>query len=148
GQQPRRFDQWIQLRKPEEINQPRRRFFGTAALTIAGAQLALNGFAEAHPSKVEQAGVRSIKPETNVVWLFEADRRWPSGVGAGEGTQEVRQEASQGGERPEGDADADCPQEAGPRRARQRGRRPNSSANQPELRSATSFGSGHRIVRC
>ncbi len=46
------------IKKPEEINQPRRRFFGTAALTIAAAQLALNSFAEAQPSKAEQAGVR------------------------------------------------------------------------------------------
>ena len=53
------------IKKPEEINQPRRRFFGTAALTIAAAQLALNSFAEARPSKAEQAGVRSIKPGTN-----------------------------------------------------------------------------------
>ena len=53
------------IKKPEEINQPRRRFFGTAALTITAAQLALNSFAEAQPSKAEQAGVRSIKPGTN-----------------------------------------------------------------------------------
>jgi len=53
------------IKKPEEINQPRRRFFGTAALTIAAAQLALNSFAEAQPSKAEQAGVRPIKPGTN-----------------------------------------------------------------------------------
>ncbi len=53
------------IKKPEEINQPRRRFFGTAALTIAAAQLALNSFAEAQPSKAEQAGVRSIEPGTN-----------------------------------------------------------------------------------
>src|SRR6516165_6950198 len=53
------------IKKPEEINHPRRRFFGTAALTIAAAQLALNSFAEAQPSKAEQAGVRPIKPGTN-----------------------------------------------------------------------------------
>ena len=53
------------IKKPEQINQPRRRFFGTAALTIAAAQSALNSFAEAQPSKAEQAGVRSIKPGTN-----------------------------------------------------------------------------------
>jgi hypothetical protein len=39
-------------------------FFGTAALTIAGAQLALNGFAEAN--QASRAGRRaSIKPGTN-----------------------------------------------------------------------------------
>ena len=53
------------IKKPEEINQPRRRFLGTAALTIAAAQLALNSFAEAQPSKAKQAGMRSIKPGTN-----------------------------------------------------------------------------------
>src|SRR5271169_3225725 len=53
------------IKKPEEISQPRRRFFGTAALTIAAAQLALNSFAEAQQSKAEQAGARSIKPGTN-----------------------------------------------------------------------------------
>ena len=53
------------IKKHEEINQPRRRFFGTAALTIAAAQFALNSFAEAQPSKAEQAGVRPIKPGTN-----------------------------------------------------------------------------------
>src|SRR5271169_6032661 len=53
------------IKKPEEISQPRRRFFGTSALTIAAAQLALNSFAEAQQSKAEQAGARSIKPGTN-----------------------------------------------------------------------------------
>ena len=53
------------IKKPEEINQPRRRFFGTAALTIAAAQLAFNSFAEAQPSLAEQARARSIKPSTN-----------------------------------------------------------------------------------
>ena len=35
------------IKKPEEINRPRRRFFGTPALMIAAAQLALNGYAQA-----------------------------------------------------------------------------------------------------
>ena len=53
------------IKKTEEINRPRRRFFGTAALTIAAAQLALNSFAEAQPGEAEQAGVRSIQPATH-----------------------------------------------------------------------------------
>jgi pimeloyl-ACP methyl ester carboxylesterase len=66
------------IKKPEEINHPRRRFFGTAALTIAAAQLALNGFAEAQPSKAEQAGVRSIKPGANT--SFGALRQIDAGL--------------------------------------------------------------------
>jgi pimeloyl-ACP methyl ester carboxylesterase len=53
------------IKKTEEINQPRRRFFGTAALTIAAAQLALNSFAEAQPNKAGLAGARTIKPATD-----------------------------------------------------------------------------------
>src|ERR1700739_3432149 len=53
------------IKKPEEINQLRRRFFGTAELTFAAAQLALNVFAEAQSGKAEQAGARSIKPGAN-----------------------------------------------------------------------------------
>lgn len=56
----------VTIKKSEEINQPRRRFFGTAALTIAAAQLALSSFAEAQPSKAKLAGVRTIKPGTNM----------------------------------------------------------------------------------
>ena len=35
----------------EDINHHRRRFFGTAAMTIAAAQLGMTGFAHAQPSK-------------------------------------------------------------------------------------------------
>ena len=54
------------IKASEEIDHPRRRFFGTAALTIATAQLALNSFAEAQPSKAKPAGARTIKPGTHV----------------------------------------------------------------------------------
>jgi nitrous oxide reductase len=45
----------------EEINHYRRRFFGTAAMTIAAAQLGLIGSAAAQSSKT----VPAIKPGTN-----------------------------------------------------------------------------------
>jgi pimeloyl-ACP methyl ester carboxylesterase len=44
---------------PEDINHDRRRFFGAAAMTIAAAQLVLNGSADA------QSGAAAIKPGTN-----------------------------------------------------------------------------------
>src|SRR6267154_722165 len=46
----------------DEINRARRRFFGTAAMTLAAAQLAFNGRADAQPSKAKPAGLRSVKP--------------------------------------------------------------------------------------
>ena len=39
----------------EDINQPRRRFFGTAAMTIAAAQLGLIGSADAQSGKAKAA---------------------------------------------------------------------------------------------
>src|SRR6202522_2048148 len=51
--------------KSEEINRHRRSFLGTAAATMAAAQLLLNGSAEAQPSKTKPAGMRPIKPGTN-----------------------------------------------------------------------------------
>jgi pimeloyl-ACP methyl ester carboxylesterase len=51
--------------KHEEINHPRRRFFRTAALTVAAAQLALSNSADAQSSKTKSAGRRPIKPGTN-----------------------------------------------------------------------------------
>ena len=51
--------------KFEEINQHRRSFLGTAVVTVAAAQLLLNGSAEAQPSKTRLAGMRAVKPGTN-----------------------------------------------------------------------------------
>ena len=48
----------------EDINHPRRRFFGTAALTVAAAQLGLIGSADAQ-SKAKAASLPAIKPGTN-----------------------------------------------------------------------------------
>jgi pimeloyl-ACP methyl ester carboxylesterase len=49
----------------EQINHDRRRFFGAAALTLAAAQLALNGSADAQASKAKSAELPRIKPGTN-----------------------------------------------------------------------------------
>jgi pimeloyl-ACP methyl ester carboxylesterase len=49
----------------EEIDHDRRRFFGTAAMTIAAAQLGMIGSAKAQPSKTGPADPPTIKPGTN-----------------------------------------------------------------------------------
>jgi pimeloyl-ACP methyl ester carboxylesterase len=51
--------------KSEQIDRRRRSFLGTAAVTVAAAQLLLNGSAQAQPSKTKPAGMRAIKPGTN-----------------------------------------------------------------------------------
>jgi pimeloyl-ACP methyl ester carboxylesterase len=49
----------------EEINHHRRRFFGTAAMTIAAARLIMFGSAKAQSSKTQSAHLPTIKPGTN-----------------------------------------------------------------------------------
>ena len=49
----------------EDIDLHRRRFFGTAAMSIAAAQLILSGSAHAQPSKAKPAELPNIKPGTN-----------------------------------------------------------------------------------
>jgi|SRR5262245_28691505 len=49
----------------EEINRHRRRFFGTAAMTIAAAKLGKIGSADAQSSKTTPAQLPPIKPGTN-----------------------------------------------------------------------------------
>jgi pimeloyl-ACP methyl ester carboxylesterase len=49
----------------EEIDYDRRRFFGTAAMVIAAAQLGMIGSAAAQSSKPNPASVPAIKPGTN-----------------------------------------------------------------------------------
>jgi pimeloyl-ACP methyl ester carboxylesterase len=49
----------------EEINHHRRRFFGTAALTIAAAELGMINLSAAQSSKTEAADLPTIKPRTN-----------------------------------------------------------------------------------
>jgi pimeloyl-ACP methyl ester carboxylesterase len=50
---------------PHEINHLRRRFFGTAAMTIAAAQLGMIGFARAQSGSARPARRPTIKPGTN-----------------------------------------------------------------------------------
>jgi pimeloyl-ACP methyl ester carboxylesterase len=49
----------------EEINYDRRRFCGTAAITIAAVQLGMIGSADAHSRKARPAAATTIKPATN-----------------------------------------------------------------------------------
>jgi len=49
----------------KEINGDRRRFLGAAALTVAAAQLAATGFADAKPGNANLIQVPAIKPGTN-----------------------------------------------------------------------------------
>jgi pimeloyl-ACP methyl ester carboxylesterase len=49
----------------DEINPHRRRFFGAAAMTVAAAQFALNGSAEAQPQKQKMPEMRALKAGTN-----------------------------------------------------------------------------------
>jgi len=62
----------------DEINRARRRFFGTAAMTLAAAQLAFNGKADAQPSKAKPAGLRSVKPGAHT--SFAALKQIDAGV--------------------------------------------------------------------
>jgi pimeloyl-ACP methyl ester carboxylesterase len=53
------------IKNPEQINQHRRRFLGTAAMTIAAAQLALTGSAHAEPEKAKPADLPPVKAGTH-----------------------------------------------------------------------------------
>jgi pimeloyl-ACP methyl ester carboxylesterase len=53
------------IRTSDEIDHHRRRFFGTAAMTIAATQLGMIGSAAAQPGKAKSAGVPAIKPGTH-----------------------------------------------------------------------------------
>jgi pimeloyl-ACP methyl ester carboxylesterase len=53
------------IRNPEQINQNRRRFLGTAAMTIAAAQLTLTGSAQAEPEKAKPADLPPVKAGTH-----------------------------------------------------------------------------------
>jgi pimeloyl-ACP methyl ester carboxylesterase len=50
---------------PDEINDHRRRFFGTAAMTIAATQLGMVGFAQAQSPATKTTQLPAIKPGTN-----------------------------------------------------------------------------------
>jgi pimeloyl-ACP methyl ester carboxylesterase len=49
----------------DEIDHQRRRFVGSAAMTLAAAQLALSGAEAAQPAKARPASLRAVKPGTN-----------------------------------------------------------------------------------
>lgn len=49
----------------DEINRDRRRFFGSAAMTLAAAQLSLSTTAAAETTKPIKAGATAVKPGTN-----------------------------------------------------------------------------------
>ena len=53
------------IKMSEEIDRNRRRFFGTAAMTVAAAQLGMFGSADAQLRKANPADVPTIKPGTN-----------------------------------------------------------------------------------
>ncbi|HEX3440097.1 MAG TPA: alpha/beta hydrolase [Pseudolabrys sp.] len=50
---------------PQEIDAHRRRFFGTAAMTIAAAQLGTASFAQAQSAAIKTTQIPAIKPGTN-----------------------------------------------------------------------------------
>jgi pimeloyl-ACP methyl ester carboxylesterase len=53
------------IKSSEDIDRDRRRFFGTAAMTLAAAQLAISGTAQAEPGKKSHAEIPKIKPGTH-----------------------------------------------------------------------------------
>ena len=53
------------IKMSEDINHHRRRFLGTAAMTIAAAQLVMTGSARAQPGNARPAVLPAIKPGTN-----------------------------------------------------------------------------------
>ena len=62
----------------EDINRDRRRFFGTAAMTIAAAQFALSGSVSAQSGKAKPAELPRIKPGTHT--SFGALKQIDAGV--------------------------------------------------------------------
>ena len=62
----------------EEIKNDRRRFLGTAAMTIAAAQLGMIGSAGAQSGKTKPANLPAIKPGTNT--SFGALKQIDAGV--------------------------------------------------------------------
>jgi pimeloyl-ACP methyl ester carboxylesterase len=53
------------IKMSEEIDRHRRRFFSTAAMTLAAAQLVLSGSADAQSSKAKPADLPRVKPGAN-----------------------------------------------------------------------------------
>src|ERR1700722_17217792 len=55
----------LPMNSNDECSQPRRRFLGTAALTMAAAQFGMIGGAAAQSAKAKPSNVPAIKPGTN-----------------------------------------------------------------------------------
>ena len=53
------------IKMSEDVNHHRRRFLGTAAMTIAGAQLVMTGSARAQSGNARPAALPAVKPGTN-----------------------------------------------------------------------------------
>src|ERR1700722_20231495 len=53
------------IKKSEETNYNRRRFLGVAAMTVASAEFAMLGNANAQSSETAAAGASTFKPGTN-----------------------------------------------------------------------------------
>lgn len=66
------------IKKSEQINRDRRRFFGTAAATLAAAQFRMAGLANAQPSKPISTDLPEIEPRT--VKGFAALKQIDAGV--------------------------------------------------------------------
>ncbi len=62
----------------DQINHQRRRLLGSAAMTLAAAQFALNGAFAAQPAKSKPASLRTVKPGTNT--SFAALKQIDAGV--------------------------------------------------------------------
>src|SRR6202030_4650014 len=56
------------IRTSDEIDHHRRRFFGTAAMAIAAAQLGMIGSAAAQAAKAKSTAVPAIKPGTHTAF--------------------------------------------------------------------------------
>ena len=66
------------IKMSEQINFHRRRFFGSAAMTIAAVQFVLSGSATAQDSKTKPADPPRLKPGTNT--SFAALKQIDAGV--------------------------------------------------------------------
>jgi pimeloyl-ACP methyl ester carboxylesterase len=67
-----------QIKTSEDIDQHRRRFFGTAAMTVAAVQLGMIGAADAQAGKTKPTQLPAIKPGTNTA--FAALRQTDAGL--------------------------------------------------------------------
>src|SRR6266851_7761902 len=67
-----------QIKASEAIDRQRRRFVGTAALTIAAAKFGIIGSANAQAGKAKSTGLRAAKPATHT--SFASPRQIDAGV--------------------------------------------------------------------